>query len=28
MEISAWRTYKPEHFFQFIDQKLSQRLGL
>ncbi len=28
MEISAWRTYKPEHFFQFIDQKLSQRLSL
>jgi hypothetical protein len=28
MEISAWRTYKPEHFFQFIDQKLSQRLDL
>jgi len=28
MEISAWRTYKPDHFFQFIDQKLSQRLSL
>jgi len=28
MEINAWRTYKPEHFFQFIDQKLSQRLSL
>ena len=28
MDISAWSTYKPEHFFQFIDQKLSQRLDL
>lgn len=28
MEMEAWRTYKPEHFFQFIDQKLSQRLEL
>ena len=28
LEMEAWRTYKPEHFFQFIDQKLSQRLEL
>ncbi|MEI6189328.1 MAG: hypothetical protein WCP61_02795 [Chitinophagia bacterium] len=28
MEITAWRTYKPEDFFQLIDDKLSQRLTL
>ncbi|MCX6331489.1 MAG: hypothetical protein NTZ82_02510 [Bacteroidetes bacterium] len=28
MEITAWRTYKPEDFFQLIDDKLSQRLPL
>ena len=26
MEISSWRTYKPEDFFQLIDDKISQRL--
>ena len=26
MEITAWRTYKPEDFFQLIDDKISQRL--
>jgi hypothetical protein len=26
MEISAWRTYKPEDFFQLIDTKINQRL--
>ena len=28
MEITAWRTYKPEDFFKLIDDKLSQRLPL
>ena len=27
MEINAWRTYKPEDFFQLIDDKISQRLS-
>ena len=26
MEVSAWRTFKPEDFFQMIDDKISQRL--
>ena len=26
MEIPAWRTFKPEDFFQLIDDKISQRL--
>ena len=26
MEIAPWRTYKPEDFFQLIDQKINQRL--
>ena len=26
MEIAPWRTYKPEDFFQLIDQKITQRL--
>jgi hypothetical protein len=28
MEVAPWRTYKPEHLFQLIDQKISQRLNL
>jgi hypothetical protein len=26
MEITAWRTYKPDDFFQLIDDKISNRL--
>jgi len=27
MEIEAWRTYKPEDFFQLIDKKINDRLS-
>ncbi len=28
MEIEAWRTYKPEDFFQLIDKKINDRLSI
>ena len=28
MEFEKWRTYKPEDFFQLIDKKLNDRLGI